>query len=229
MPSWIFSLPSLEVLDMNNNHFSGRIQEFKSQMLNSIDLRHNQLQAICNATTLGVLDLGSNYLKGTIPQCLGEMGEAWQVFDNFRAMKIIDENMRTPRYEGVQSDSVTITTKVLDLEFAQVLTADIVIDLSRNDFEGLIPSILGDLIGLRTLNLSHNGLEVLNLSHNHLVGCIPKGNQFDTFENSSCQGNGLRGFPLSRDFGDDGVAQTTTPFVLDQGERGDLANKVDQL
>ncbi|MCD7451493.1 hypothetical protein HAX54_012276 [Datura stramonium] len=169
------------------------------------------------------MDLSSNGFSGNLPASL---------FDNFRAMKIIDENMRTPRYEGVQSDSVTITTKVLDLEFAQVLTADIVIDLSRNDFEGLIPSILGDLIGLRTLNLSHNGLEglilaslptfiFLNLSHNHLVGCIPKGNQFDTFENSSCQGNGLRGFPLSRDFGDDGVAQTTTPFVLDQGERGD--------
>ncbi|KAM3357456.1 hypothetical protein P3S68_020386 [Capsicum galapagoense] len=138
-----------------------------------------------------------------------------------------------------------------------------IINLSRNIFECYLPSIIGDLVGLRTLNLSHNcleghipaslqhlsalesldlssnkiggdivqqlvslkSLEVLNLSHNHLVGCIPKGKQFDTFENSSYQGNdGLRGLPLSKDCsGDDGVPQMTTPVGLDDDEEeGDL-------
>ncbi|WMV07094.1 hypothetical protein MTR67_000479 [Solanum verrucosum] len=156
------------------------------------------------------------------------------------------------------TSSFIVTTKGLELELPRVLTIDLIIDLSRNIFEGQIPSIIGDLIGLRTLNLSHNVLEghipvslqnlsvleslelssnkingenpqqlvsltflaVLNLSHNHLVGCIPKGKQFDTFGNSSYQGNdGLRGLPLSKDcWGVQGVPQATTPFGLDQEE-----------
>ncbi|KAK4380297.1 hypothetical protein RND71_002159 [Anisodus tanguticus] len=120
-------------------------------------------------------------------------------------------------------DSLTLTTKGLDLDFARVLTTNIIIDLSNNRFEGYIPSIIGDLIGLRTLNFSRNGLEVLNLSHNHLVGCIPKGKQFDTFDSSSYKENDiLHGFPLSKDCGgDDGVPQATTPVELDQGRERD--------
>ncbi|PHU23551.1 hypothetical protein BC332_08658 [Capsicum chinense] len=63
-------------------------------------------------------------------------------------------------------------------------------------------------------------VEVPNLPHNHLIGWIPKGKQFDTFEKSSYQGNdGLHGFPLSKDCGDDdGVPQTITPVELDEEE-----------
>ncbi|KAH0780686.1 hypothetical protein KY290_000284 [Solanum tuberosum] len=164
-------------LDLSDNHFSGKIQEFKSQKLFSISVKQNQLEgpipksflnqqglyyfilsqnnlsgyidsAICDLN-LGVLNLGSCNLDGTIPQCLGEMSELW------------------------------------------------VLDLSNNSLRGF--------------------------SHNHLVGCIPKGKQFDTFETSSYQGNeGLRGFPLSKDCGgDDGVPQATNPVELDQEKGGD--------
>ncbi|KAH0777831.1 hypothetical protein KY290_009242 [Solanum tuberosum] len=180
-------------------------------------------------------------------------------------MKMIDENSGTREYVGdiysyYYTNSLTVTTKGLDLELPRVLTTNMIIDLSRNRFEGHILSIIGDLIGLRALNLSNNvlegdipaslhqlfvlesldlssnkisgeipqqlvsltSLEVLNLSHNHLMGCIPKGIQFDTFENSSYQGNDrLRGFPLSKDCGDDeGVPQGTTLYGLDQEEEG---------
>ena len=68
------------------------------------------------------------------------------------------------------------------------------LDLSSSKISGEIPQQLASL----------KSLEVLNLSHNHLVGCIPKGKQFDTIENSSYQGNyGLRGSPLSKDCGGD--------------------------
>ncbi|XP_047260843.1 receptor-like protein Cf-9 homolog [Capsicum annuum] len=114
-------------------------------------------------------------------------------------MKILGENSATRDYVAdayfyFYTNALIVTAKGLALELPRVLTTYMIIDLSRNRFEGHIPNIIGDLVGLRTLNLSHNGLEVLNLSHNHLVGCIPKGKQFDTFENSSYQGNdGLRG------------------------------------
>lgn len=45
-------------------------------------------------------------------------------------------------------------------------------------------------------------LEVLNFSHNNLVGPIPHGNRFNTFENDSYSGNlGLCGFPLTKQCG----------------------------
>ncbi|PHT30720.1 hypothetical protein CQW23_29640 [Capsicum baccatum] len=115
-----------------------------------------------------------------------------------------------------------------------------IIDLSRNRFEGVIPASLHQLSVLESLDLSSNKvggeipqqlasltfLVVLNLSHNHLVGCIPKGKQFDMFDNSSYQGNdGLRGLPLSKDCGgDDGAPQATTPVELhdDEEEERDL-------
>ncbi|KAH0724462.1 hypothetical protein KY285_000287 [Solanum tuberosum] len=108
-------------------------------------------------------------------------------------MKTIGENSGTPEYVAetystLYTNSLIVTTKGLDLELPQVLTMDIIIDLSRNRFEGSIPSIIADLIGLRTLNFSHNNLkghipasmqhlsvlESLDLSSNKIGGEIPQ-------------------------------------------------------
>ncbi|KAH0729106.1 hypothetical protein KY289_000294 [Solanum tuberosum] len=158
---------------------------------------------------------------------------------------MIGENSGTPEYVAetystLYTNSLIVTTKGLDLELPQVLTMDIIIDLSRNRFDSHIPASMQHLSILESLDLSSNkivgeipqqlvsltSLEVLNLSHNHLVGCIPKGKQFDTFENSSYQGNeGLRGFPLSKDCGgDDGVPQATSQVELDQGGDSPMIN-----
>ncbi|PHT40252.1 hypothetical protein CQW23_19106 [Capsicum baccatum] len=167
-------------------------------------------------------------------------------------MKIIGKNSRTREYvayasSGVYANTLIVTTKGLDLELPQVLTTHMIIDLSRNRFEGYLPSIIGDLAGegiipaslqhlsvLELLDLSSNKiggeipqqlasptfLAVFDLSHNHLVGCIPKGKQFDTFDNSSYRGNdGLRVLQLSKYCGgDEGVPQSTIPVELDDEE-----------
>ncbi|MCE3049562.1 hypothetical protein HAX54_045173, partial [Datura stramonium] len=148
---------------------------------------------------LRIMDLSSNEFSGNLPASL---------FENFQAMKIIDENMKNPRYVGV--GPVTITTKGLDLVLVRFWSNNMIIDLSGNRFEGYIPRIIGDLIGLCTLNLSHKVLE----------GHIPESLQHLS---NSYQGNdGLRGFPLSKSCGgDDGVPQATTPFELDQEGGGD--------
>ncbi|KAM3319731.1 hypothetical protein P3S67_006931 [Capsicum chacoense] len=200
-----------------------------------MSLRSNKLHGPIKATKnkklfakLQIMDLSSNGFSGNSPA---------SIFENFQAMKIIDENVRDPWYVGDQYgifyDSVmTITTKGLYLEFARVLTTNIIINLSRNRFEGYIPSIIGDPATLCTyLYLSHwishltklggipqqvaflTSLKVPNLSHNHLIGWIPKGKQFDTFEKSSYQGNdGLHGFPLSKDCGDDDMLERRRHF-----------------
>ncbi|PHU08893.1 hypothetical protein BC332_20753 [Capsicum chinense] len=194
-PKWLGTLRNLKLLSLKSNKLHGPIKASKNKKLFA------QLQ---------IMDLLSNLFSGNLPV---------NIFENFQAMKIFDENVRDP---GSSFDT------------------NIIINLSKNKFEGYIPSIIGDLTVLCTLNLSHNhleglipaslhqlsviesldlafnkigggilqqlafltSLEALNLSHNHLVGCIPKGKQFDTFEKSSYQGNdGLHGFPLSKNCG----------------------------
>ncbi|KAM3324823.1 hypothetical protein P3S67_005975 [Capsicum chacoense] len=203
-PSWLGGLPDLQILSLRSNKLYGPIKESRTDNF---------------FAKIRVIDLSSNGFSGDLPVSL---------FEKFQAMKIVGENSGTrkyvaDRYSIFYANTLIVTTKGLDLELPRVLPIEIIINLSRNSFEGYLPSIIGDLVRLRTLNylimlVSLTSLEVLNLSHNHLVGCIPKGKQFDTFDNSSYQGNdGLRGLPLSKDCGgDDGVPQASTPVELDE-------------
>ena len=87
------------------------------------------------------------------------------------------------------------------------------LNLSNKIFIEHIPSSLENLTKLESLDLSKNRLsgeiplqlaqltflEWFNVSHNNLTSSIPHGKQFDTFENSSLEGNlGLCGNPLSK-------------------------------
>ncbi|KAM3324827.1 hypothetical protein P3S67_005979 [Capsicum chacoense] len=131
-----------------------------------------------------VIDLSSNGFSGNLPVSL---------FGNFQAVKIIGENSGTQEYiadyySGDYANNFIVTTKGLDQELPRVLTTEIIINNLRNRFEGYLPRIIGDLVGLRTLNLSHNGLEgvipaslkhssvleSLDLSSNKIGGEIPQ-------------------------------------------------------
>ncbi|PHT32616.1 hypothetical protein CQW23_28953 [Capsicum baccatum] len=71
IPSGMFSLPSLFNIQLSNNHFSGQLEDFKSNSLVWIDLRNNQLQrhlpdSIQNLVNLTRLDLSFNYFSGHV-------------------------------------------------------------------------------------------------------------------------------------------------------------------
>ncbi|MCD7467188.1 Receptor-like protein 9dc1 [Datura stramonium] len=168
-PKWLGTLPSLMILKLRSNKLHGPIKISTTENL---------------FAQIGIIDLSLNGFSGDLPVSL---------FENFEAMKIIDEDNGIPRYVAdeysiVYMNSLIETTKGLDLEFHGVLKANIIINLSKNRFEGPIPSIIGDLIGLRTLNLSHNRLkdhiptslqhlsvlESLDLSSNKIGGEIPQ-------------------------------------------------------
>ena len=162
------SLPELHILELRSNKFHGPIKSSGNTNLFA------QLQ---------ILDLSSNGFSGNLPISL---------FGNLQAMKKIDEST-TPhyvsdQYVGYYDYLTTITTKGQDYDSVQILDSNMIIDLSKNRFEGHIPSIIGDLVGFRTLNLSDNRLEghipaslhqlsvleSLDLSFNNISGEIPQ-------------------------------------------------------
>lgn len=74
------------------------------------------------------------------------------------------------------------------------LTNLVWLDLLRNNLSREIPGALADV----------KLLAYLNLSMNRLIGLIPQGKQFNTFQSDSFRGNlGLCGFPLPRGCGQD--------------------------
>jgi len=84
-------------------------------------------------------------------------------------------------------NSVTVTLKGLDVTLVRILSTFKSIDVSKNSFDGIIPSEIGELKLLKVLNLSRNSfargipsqmssmvqLESLDLSHNRLSADIP--------------------------------------------------------
>ncbi|KAK4725714.1 hypothetical protein R3W88_030631 [Solanum pinnatisectum] len=164
-PVWLGTLPKLKVLSLRSNKLHGSITTLMSQNL---------------FPQLRMLDLSSNAFTKNLPMSL---------FQQLKAMRTVDQTMNAPSDKGDRNyqDSVVVVTKGLELEVVRILFLYTTIDLSNNKFEGLIPTIMGDIIALRVLNISHNRLEghipssfgslssveSLDLSSNHLVGEIP--------------------------------------------------------
>ncbi|CAO2191599.1 unnamed protein product [Urochloa humidicola] len=140
---------------------------------------------------LQVLDLSSNSFNGSIPT---------RFFKQFKAMMAVSSgspNMyvevipmssaSSPSYRPYYRESITITLKGQETTLVQILSVFMYIDLSKNNFEGIIPKEISDLKILKQLNLSRNSftgeippqvanmlqLESLDLSYNQLLGEIP--------------------------------------------------------
>lgn len=183
IPSELGFLPSLSTLSISNNQFSGKIPDFSSagalqhmdlsinQLdgkipalpggLNFLHLANNQLTGelsdISGLGNLNYLDLSSNQLYGEIP---------YQVFSFPLQYLLLDRNYL--------SGKLTIPTQ----------NSIQVVDLSYNNFTGVVPDALGGVRDLYlndnrfsgmvppifTSNLQSGVIENLHLQHNYLIG-----------------------------------------------------------
>ncbi|CAF2350594.1 unnamed protein product [Brassica napus] len=213
-PSWLSSLPELQVLVLRSNAFHGPIHQTRFYKLRIIDISHNRF-------------------NGTLPL---------DFFVNWTSMHFIGKNgvQSNGNYMGTRRyyfDSMVLMNKGIEMELVRILYIYTALDFSENEFEGVIPSSIGLLKELHVLNLSGNAftgripssmgnlsslesldlsrnkltgeipqelgnlsyLAYMNFSHNQLVGLVPGGTQFRTQPCSSFKDNpGLFGPSLNQ-------------------------------
>ena len=124
---------------------------------------HGTLPRTTQLLYLKVLDLSNNYLKGTLPENLGDCPALTELY------------LRKNQLEGEIPESIAKCVNLCNIV------------LSDNKLEGRIPECIGLLQNLRTIWLSNNNLsgevpsslggckelKLINLSHNALTGDWP--------------------------------------------------------
>ncbi|XP_058746697.1 receptor-like protein 54 [Vicia villosa] len=186
-PYWLQTLQNLKILVLRDNKFHGSID---NQKINY------------PFPNLIIFDISGNNFSGPLPKIY---------FKKFEAMKNVIQDpegrsymekafipgvaIQTFRYKSRNgseqyknySDSIVVMMKGINMPMVKIPRIFVIIDLSRNKFEGEIPNVIGELHELIGLNLSHNklvghipqsmgnltNLEWLDLSSNMLIGMIP--------------------------------------------------------
>ncbi|XP_047978240.1 receptor-like protein 19 [Salvia hispanica] len=184
------SWPSLQIIDIASNNFSGEIsprfiknwrgmmlengrgghirfdflRDFYYQDAVTVTIKGLELELVKILTIFTSIDFSSNNFSGDIPHTVGDLS----------SLHLLNLSHN--------SFSSEIPSSIGNLKQLESL------DLSANQLSGRIPQDLSSL----------NFLSFLNLSYNNLYGMIPTGRQLQTFEAESYDGNsGLCGFPLN--------------------------------
>uniref|UniRef100_A0A5B7BAT5 Putative Leucine-rich repeat-containing protein n=1 Tax=Davidia involucrata TaxID=16924 RepID=A0A5B7BAT5_DAVIN len=197
-PNFLFSLPKLKYIYIENNKLSGQIPANIGKLtgLNALSLEGNRFSgmipsSISKLTQLGQLKLGGNLLTGTIPVGIRQLknltllsldrnrlsGSIPDFFSSFSDLVIL--NLSDNRFSG--KIPVSISTLAPNLRY---------LELGHNALTGKIPDFLGKFHALDTLDLSWNHFSGtvpksfgnltkifnLDLSHNFLVDPFPEMN-----------------------------------------------------
>ncbi|MCD9644676.1 hypothetical protein HAX54_033086 [Datura stramonium] len=170
IPCWVFSIPSLHLLKLHHNRFSGVADELKmNQALKDLDLSHNQLsglvpRSLANLINLVRLDLSSNNITDdigievlTTMQRLEHIGLSYNHLSWRTSIK--GSKITLPSLEVLLFSSCELKDFP---HFLRNLKTLWVLDLSNNKIHGPIPNWFSNM---RWDSLSH-----LNISHNSLTG-----------------------------------------------------------
>lgn len=195
-PNFLFKLPNLQFIYLENNNLSGQIPENIGDLtrLDALSLTGNRFtgpipSSIEKLTQLTQLKLGNNSLTGSIPQGISKLvnltylslqgnqlqGEIPNFFSSFTDLRILE--LSRNKFSGKIPASIsTLAPKLAYLE------------LGHNSLSGKIPDFLGKFKTLDTLDLSWNKFSGtvpvsfknltkifnLNLANNQLVDPFPE-------------------------------------------------------
>ncbi|XVE52838.1 hypothetical protein DITRI_Ditri02bG0156400 [Diplodiscus trichospermus] len=183
-PSFLKGSRALIFLDLSNNKLTGVISDIcKLKALNSVYLASNQFTEfpcfLKGSKSLINLDLSNNRIHGQISQFPWEDMEFLDLHSNF-IQGDLPKLPRKIRFLSVSNNNLTgQISDICNLKFLEIL------DLSRNNFSGIIPRCIGSFSqSLSLLNLKMNkfhrnipstfakgcALKNLDLNSNHLEG-----------------------------------------------------------
>ncbi|XP_059428716.1 receptor-like protein 43 [Corylus avellana] len=149
----IFELQSLRSLGLQNNQFSGLLNELPN----------------VSSCLLETLDLSYNHLEGPIPmslfeiQSLRSLSLSWNNFSGSLQLNVI-MTMRNLSVLDLSHNSLDLTSSKLKIYPHSLINQSTLssIDLSNNKIHGEIPNWIWKLPYLDSLNLSYNYLETLD-------------------------------------------------------------------
>ncbi|XP_022890854.1 probable LRR receptor-like serine/threonine-protein kinase IRK [Olea europaea var. sylvestris] len=174
VPEWIGEMRSLETLDLSENNLTGQVPDSLGKLLSLkvLNVSKNSLtgllpESMKNCVNLLTLDISHNYLTGELPSWPFELGLQQLLFSDNRLSGSVDNTLAS----SLESSRHKL----------------VVLDISKNQLSGEIPSSTGDFSNLHFLNMSKNSfvgsiparigqlkiLETLDLSDNQLNGSIP--------------------------------------------------------
>ncbi|KAF3946846.1 hypothetical protein CMV_026932, partial [Castanea mollissima] len=193
IPSWVYTIPSLQYLLLDNNRFTGQIDEFQHNSLNDLDLSNNNLHghlpiSIAKLVSLSYLNISFNNISGPLESVMFSKLKTLQIIDlshnpllSFSNYSIVDYTL--PKLSNLHLSSCNISDFP---DFIKSMDSLEELDLSNNHIKGNIPIWLleVEMDSLYSLNLSYNSLTsirhlpwknlyILDLSYNFLQGPLP--------------------------------------------------------
>ncbi|XP_039173497.1 receptor-like protein 54 [Eucalyptus grandis] len=174
-PLWLGSLLTLKVLILRYNRFHGLIGEPAERV---------------EFPALQIIDLSQNNFSGSLPSEYFKHSTAMKAFETNLSSYIGDAITRAWIFspDATFDYSMRVIAKGNQMNYSKIQGYLTLIDLSSNNFSGVIPEAIGSLKQLKFLNLSNNSLvgslppflanlmnlEALDLSQNQLSGEIPQ-------------------------------------------------------
>ncbi|XP_014498882.1 LRR receptor-like serine/threonine-protein kinase GSO2 [Vigna radiata var. radiata] len=218
IPSWIGeNMQQLIILNMRANNFSGHfpIELCYLKHIQFLDLSRNMLSkgipsCLKNLTAMTKKNINTSdtlnriySMNITYVEMYGFYAKKNYTLSISLMWKGVEQGFKNPE---LQLKSIDISSNNLTGEIPKeigYLIGLVSLNLSKNNLIGEIPCEIGSLRSLESIDLSRNhfsgkipsslseidGLGKLDLSHNSLSGRIPWGRHFETFDESSFEGN----------------------------------------